>query len=326
MATTVFKASDHNDSQHLVTGTTIGELLEQQQESSIQLKLTSLLQTTIKLEPLFELFFGQLQHLLKIHSCHYTYRDKNIDLTLGKENTHNADYTLNLQDSYLGNIIFSRKQRFTETELIQIESLLGIFVYPLRNALCYLDALQQALHDPLTGLGNRGALEQAIDHQWQMSQRYDQQFSILMIDIDFFKKINDTYGHAIGDKVLKEVATCIRTTTRQTDLSYRYGGEEFTVILNKSQPLGATIIAERIRENISALDIFVDDTGKNVVKVTASIGGCNSNQSHDAHSLMDQADKALYYAKEHGRNRVDFFESAEKSHTQRSLLVTSEAR
>ncbi|ODS23739.1 hypothetical protein AB835_07480 [Candidatus Endobugula sertula] len=283
------------------------ELLEQQQESSIQLKLTSLLQTTLKLEPLMELFFGQVQHLLKIHSCHYSHQKKLIDIQLGKVNTHTADYSLNLENHYLGNIIFSRKQRFTEAELLQIESLLGILVYPLRNALNYRDAIQQALHDPLTGLGNRGALEHTINHQWQMSQRYEQHFSVLMIDIDYFKRVNDTYGHAVGDKVLKEVAKTITTTTRQTDLSYRYGGEEFLVILNKSQPLGAGIIAERIRENISTLDIAVDDTGLNTIKVTASVGGSTSHETDSSQTLMQQADEALYYAKKTGRDRVEFF-------------------
>lgn len=322
MATTVFKASDQSGLASAVTSSTINELLSQQQESNIQLKLTTLLQTTLKLEPLFDLFFGQVQHLLKINSCHYTFDAKEIDLQLGKANTHTADYALNLQNQYLGNIVFSRKQRFTDAELVQIESLLGILVYPLRNSLTYQDAIQQALHDPLTGLGNRGALEQAINHQWQMSQRYDQHFSLMMIDLDHFKSINDTYGHSAGDSVLKMVAHCIKTTTRQTDLCYRYGGEEFMVILNKSQPLGASIIAERIRENIASLKVPVDDTGKNSISVTTSIGYSCSQQSDHVQTLIEQADHALYMAKHAGRNQVAFFEPDEKSHTQRNLLIT----
>ena len=101
-----------------------------QHESNIQLKLTSLLQTTLKIEPLFDLFFGQLQHLLKINSCSYSFQEKNITIKLGKVSTHTTDYSLRLQDSYLGNIVFSRKQRFATEELEHLEGLLSILIYP----------------------------------------------------------------------------------------------------------------------------------------------------------------------------------------------------
>ncbi|MGS2717608.1 GGDEF domain-containing protein [Eionea flava] len=295
-------------------------------DSNIQLKLTSLLQTTLKLEPLFDLFFGQLQHLLKVNSCAYSFQEKNITVKLGKGSTHTTDYSLRLQDSYLGNIVFSRKQRFTHAELEQLEGLLSILIYPLRNALSYRDAIQQALSDPLTGLANRGALEQAISHQWQMAQRYDQHFCVLMLDIDHFKKINDTYGHSVGDKVIKAVANSISSTTRQTDVAYRYGGEEFVVILNKSELSGAMIIAERIRENVSALSIPVEtQKGKNI-GVTISIGGSCSAYCSDTQELMQQADKVLYCAKHAGRNRVEFSSKEGNTHTQRDLLVTADGR
>ncbi len=331
MSTTVYQSSDtHNHSingviSHDASGHATSEPNRHpQRESNIQLKLTSLLQTTLKIEPLFDLFFGQLQHLLKINGCHYIHADKKIECKLGKVAIHTTDYSLKLQDDDLGNIVLSRKQRFTEEELLHIESLLSILMYPLRNALSYRDALQQALSDPLTGLGNRGALEQAIDHQWQMAQRYDQHFCILMLDIDHFKSINDTYGHAIGDKVLKEVAHSISTTTRQTDVAYRYGGEEFIVILNKSELLGASIIAERIRENIASLSIPTNTLGDNHINVTISIGGSCSAHSKSPSELMEQADKVLYHAKSEGRNRVELSETDEKNHLKRKLMVTTD--
>ena len=345
MATTVHKSTDTHShaphmgnpvqstilpkdtTQHLVANREIEAYYQQNnqqnKEPNIQLKLTSLLQTTLKIEPLFDLFFGQLQHLIKAHSCHYYFSEKNLEIKLGKAATHTADYSLKMQDEVLGNIVLSRKQRFTESELLHIESLLSILIYPLRNALSYRDAIQQALSDPLTGLGNRGALEQAIDHQWQMAQRYDQHFCILMLDIDHFKSINDTYGHAVGDEVLKTVAKSISGTTRQTDVAYRYGGEEFVVILNKSELLGASIIAERIRENIAALEIPVDSHGNNT-KVTISIGGSCSAHSKHSSELMKQADKVLYHAKKRGRNRVELSSNKDKNCTQRNLEVSVE--
>jgi diguanylate cyclase (GGDEF)-like protein len=268
------------------------------------------------------LFFGQLQHLLKVSGCNYCHPEKNLDIKIGKTATHTTDYSLQLEESYLGNIILQRKQRFTEAELVHIESLLGILIYPLRNAISYRDAIKQALCDPLTGLGNRGALEQALDHQWQMAQRYDQHFCVLMLDIDHFKNINDTHGHAAGDSVIKAVADSIIDTTRQTDLAYRYGGEEFLVILNKSELAGASIIAERIRENIAALSIPIDNEGNTLINVTVSIGGSCSSSSGNASELVKQADKVLYFAKNAGRNRVELSQQHDKNRTQRNLLVS----
>jgi diguanylate cyclase (GGDEF)-like protein len=250
------------------------------------------------------LFFGQIQHLLKLGSCQFQNDEKNINLKLGIACNHTCDYSLNIQQQYLGNITFSRKQRFSKDELIQLEVLLGTLIYPLRNALNYRDALNQALSDPLTGLGNRGALENALEYQWQMAQRYEQDLCVLMIDIDHFKNINDSYGHDVGDYVIKSVADSIRVTTRQTDLSFRYGGEEFLVLLNKTTPMGSTIIAERIRENISALNL--KDCKREAIKVTVSVGGSCLHPGIDKQTLVKEADVALFKAKNNGRNRVEF--------------------
>ncbi len=323
MATTVYQSPDkhvHSSAENILDQEHILQAANAT-ETNVQLQLTALLQTTLKLEPLFDLFFGQLQQLLKINSCSYLLPEKSLDLKLGKITTHTTDYSLNLHGEELGNIIFSRKQRFTESELLHIESLLSILIYPLRNAIHYRDAIQQALRDPLTGLGNRGALETAIKHEWQMSQRYDQDFCVLMLDIDHFKSINDTYGHAMGDKVLKEVAHCILSTTRQTDVAYRYGGEEFVIILNKSNLLGAMIIAERIRENVSAVKVPVKKGDKKTLSVTISIGGSCSAVCKTPEEMMEQADKVLYVAKNNGRNRVEFTNNDQQSHTKRNLSI-----
>lgn len=272
--------------------------------ANAQHQLTALLQTTIELEPLFELFYGQMQHLLKVNSCQYSNESKDIAIKLGSISTHSCDYSLTIKQQYIGELVFTRQQRFSEEELSQIEILLSTLVYPLRNALNYRDALNQAMRDPLTGLGNRGALENALEHQWQVAQRYEQDMSLLMIDIDHFKQINDTWGHDIGDHVIKEVAHVINVTTRQTDLTFRYGGEEFLVILNKTNELGSGIIAERIRENIESMQL-VTPNGK-PIPVTASIGGNHLLPNVSKHDLLKKADNALYQAKQNGRNQVAF--------------------
>lgn len=293
--------------------------IEQELATNAQFKLTSLLQTTIEIEPLFELFFGQIQHLLKLNSCQFENADKEVEIKMGTVSTHTCNYSLTIQQQYLGEITFSRKQRFSDDELAQLEKLLGTLVYPLRNAMNYRDAINQALSDPLTGLGNRGALESALEHQWQMAQRYDQDLAVLMIDIDHFKRINDTYGHDTGDYVLKQVAQTIKATTRQTDLVFRYGGEEFLVLLNKTTPLGSTITAERIRENIEGMQL--SDSQKTPFTISASIGGCHLRPGIDKQTLVKEADRALYKAKEAGRNRVEFYQDENNTHHSGHLSV-----
>ncbi len=270
--------------------------------NEVQIKLTCLLQTTLEIEPLLDLFFGQLQHLLKIQSLEYQCDDRSIGIKLGNRAMHNVHYNLTASNQELGSIRFTRRQKFDESELIQLETLLGTLIYPMRNALTYREALHRAQCDPLTSLGNRGAFDHAIEHEVQMARRYDQDLSLLVIDIDFFKKINDTYGHDSGDQILKSVANTLNATTRLTDLTYRYGGEEFVILLGKTNALGAAIIAERIRENVANTTV---NTDKAAVGVTVSIGVSTLNSEMDAKTLFSQADKALYSAKNNGRNRVE---------------------
>lgn len=311
MASIVSTRSSSQQRDHQAGNYSIAQTVQEELGANAQYKLTSLLQTTIEIEPLFELFFGQIQHLLKLGSCQFVNQTKNIQLKLGTACAHNCDYSLNIQQQYLGNISFTRKQRFSEAELAQLEILLSTLVYPLRNTLNYRDALNQALSDPLTGLGNRGALENSLEYQWQMAQRYEQDLGVLMIDIDFFKKVNDTHGHDVGDYVIKHVAQSIKATTRQTDMVFRYGGEEFLVLLNKTTTIGSTIIAERIRENIENLKL-VDNNGQ-LIKVTISIGGSHLRAGLSKGQLVKEADNALYKAKENGRNRVNFYQTENSS-------------
>jgi diguanylate cyclase (GGDEF)-like protein len=307
MASIVSKRSSLQQRDNQAGSYPIAKTIQHELVADTQHKLAALLQTTIEIEPLFELFYGQVKSLLKLDSCQFVNQTKDIKLKLGTICAHNCDYSLNIQQQYLGNISFTRKHRFSEAELAQLEKLLSTLVYPLRNTINYRDALNQALSDPLTGLGNRVALDNSLEYQWQMAQRYEQDLGVLMIDIDFFKKINDTYGHDIGDYVIKHVAESIKATTRQTDMVFRYGGEEFLVLLNKTTTLGSSIIAERIRENIENLKL-VGAKGQ-LIKVTASVGGTHLKAGISKKKLVQEADKALYAAKKQGRNCVSFYQA-----------------
>ena len=164
-----------------------------------------------------------------------------------------------------------------------------------------------AMRDELTGLINRRFLLEALAQQIAMSKRHGQPLALLMIDIDFFKLVNDNHGHLSGDKVLKGVAQAIAARTRAQDLPGRLGGEEFLVILPNTTAQGAVQLAEILRQGVGSTE-FQSVTDKPIA-ITISIGVCEQGQMRKAQcdDMINAADQALYLAKQNGRNRVEVF-------------------
>ena len=170
----------------------------------------------------------------------------------------------------------------------------------------YNNQLQDlASHDPLTRVFNAGAYYRACDQQIHASQRSNQPFAVLFIDLDHFKSINDTYGHAVGDDVLRTVAQTLQTTVRRSDIVGRIGGEEFSVFLPNTQLQGAQQLAETLRVAIESIHIEVAGVR---LKITASIGVAAKRFDQETMQAIQQhADQAMYEAKRGGRNRVSTF-------------------
>lgn len=161
--------------------------------------------------------------------------------------------------------------------------------------------------DALTGLWNRGRFNNQLTDELAVLERHGHPVSLMMIDIDHFKPVNDTYGHPFGDTVLRRVAAVLNGASRDTDVVCRYGGEEFIVVLRNTARAGARVIAERIRDEIAALKFLA---GRKAVQVTVSVGVAGSDAFESAshatgEALLKAADKALYTAKSGGRNRVE---------------------
>lgn len=152
--------------------------------------------------------------------------------------------------------------------------------------------------DPLTGLSNRRSLEE----RYQQSERLKEEYAVIMGDIDDFKKINDTYGHDIGDKVLKAVADIFKASVRNNDVVCRWGGEEILIFLPKCTRDDAIAIAHRILENIRKLDMSALDNS--VFHVTMTLGVSVSFEAQGFEEVMKEADKRLYNGKHLGKNQV----------------------
>jgi diguanylate cyclase (GGDEF)-like protein len=160
--------------------------------------------------------------------------------------------------------------------------------------------------DRLTGLYNRGHWEENLKVAYARHQRYGNATSLVMLDIDHFKRVNDTYGHQAGDKVIEEVSRLIREHVRETDVAGRYGGEEFGVVLSDTDKTGAQVFAERLREAVEGLEVQHNDQS---IRFTISLGVADLSQpSTNYADLIAWADHALFASKKAGRNRVTVYE------------------
>ena len=173
---------------------------------------------------------------------------------------------------------------------------------PLRMALLVEETQRAATTDPLTGIMNRRALIPAVDVEQSRSERHGYPMSLLLLDVDHFKVINDRHGHATGDKVLAALGRLLAKQARKTDLVGRWGGEEFVVVLAGAHEAGARIAAERIRKAVEAMTVL-DEKGQRV-PLTISIGLACLEMKDTVELLIDRADHAMYQAKASGRNRV----------------------
>jgi len=162
---------------------------------------------------------------------------------------------------------------------------------------------QQALTDALTELPNRRAAMERLEQEWALTRRGERALSCMMLDIDHFKKINDTFGHQLGDEALKQVADVLRKTARAQDVVCRYGGEEFLAICPDSAAEAAFQAAERMRVAVESLHVAAAD-GRHV-PLTISIGVAEKTKTMSGTSeLVNRADDSLYAAKAQGRNRT----------------------
>jgi len=156
-----------------------------------------------------------------------------------------------------------------------------------------------AATDELTGLYNRRFFNEHFAKSLSAAKRYTFPLTIIMADIDKFKTVNDTYGHAVGDKVLKTFADILRNLARAEDISARWGGEEFIILLGHTSCAGATVLAERLRCTVESECLRITS-----IPVTVSLGVAELNDDEDAEAFIKRADNALYRAKDEGRNRV----------------------
>ncbi|MBI2748069.1 MAG: diguanylate cyclase [Burkholderiales bacterium] len=218
---------------------------------------------------------------------------------------------LTSRDRRLGVIYVYRADRdtFTPTEVELLTTFSSLAAQVIENARLHAQVQEQARTDALTGLSNRGEFQRQLKQEEERSRRYNRSFSLLMLDIDHFKTVNDSYGHQAGDELLRALAARLGEQTRPVDHVARYGGEEFVVILPETGRDGALVSAGRLRTAVA--DTAVPVTEGRTIPVTISIGVATFPVDGESETaLIAAADAALYAAKQGGRNRVIGYEPA----------------
>ena len=232
--------------------------------------------------------------------------EEHEELTLGQSRHHKATYQLVLDTLPLGTLTIMRRDRFSETELLIMERAFICLCHYLKMALDLQSYQREAMHDGLTGLLNRKSLDTRLAEELNRAQRHGSQLSMMLIDVDHFKDLNDSLGHLAGDHILRTLADIFTAVTRESDLAFRYGGDEFAILLPTTDLASARCTAERIRRRLKDLPAaafsLADKTEK--IRPDLSIGIAQYVAGDAGADLIQRADTHLYHAKAHGRGTV----------------------
>ncbi len=266
------------------------------------LQITASLQTSLELVRLIGLFSEHVQGLVPHEGMEYSHASCGTNAILvGENGVFHAEIALNVGEESVGTLGIARNCPITPAEANTVRHLSATLLFPLRNALMYKAAREGAIRDPLTGLHNRLALDETAAREIDRARRYGAPLSLVCVDIDNFKLINDTWGHSAGDAVIKHLADIMRQTARGSDMTFRIGGEEFVILAANTTLEGAVQLGERLRVAFANQPCTWHDHRINVA-LSAGVAECRIEW--DLLTLFEHADRGLYVAKRSGRNQV----------------------
>jgi len=265
------------------------------------IQLPGLLQTTLNVEEILTQFSKEIFETIPHRNLGFISAQNDINFVIGEPQRHSCTYELTINENKLGFLSLTRETQFADNEIELLEKYICTLHYPLRNAILYQQAVSAASKDPLTGVGNRGAMNTSLHREIELAQRHNRSLGLIMMDVDHFKVINDTYGHSAGDKILQSLVRCAEKSVRISDMIYRYGGEEFIIALPETDATGVLRLAKRIRRRVEKLETIIGD---HTVSMTISIGMTTLCENDDEKSFFGRADEALYRAKREGRNCI----------------------
>ena len=254
------------------------------------------LQTTLNIEELLTIYAEHAKQIINFSGLQF-------QSSLGVAQIPNSDnskppysFNLDINNEHLGQLIYFCQYPLSGSIKQKLVGLHSVLVYPLRNALMYSRVLKLATKDTSTGLNNRSQFDAILAQKLERFRRHHRPFSLMLLDLDNFKQVNDSYGHKIGDDVLQEFANVLCSSIRGTDSVFRFGGDEFAVLIDDPEFTTNKVIAQRVMQLVTQSSLMKQ------YEVTTSIGFTLANSKDCENEIFARADKGLYKAKASGRN------------------------
>lgn len=254
------------------------------------------LQKTLNLAKLVNIFAAEASKLISINGLQFHGNCDVVEICGSVNNTKPSSFELEVEGERLGQLIYFTDDTINGLLKEKLQRLHSVLVYPLRNALMFHRVKKLATKDPLTSLSNRTHFNEYLTQKLERCRRHHRSFGLMLLDLDNFKQVNDCHGHYIGDQVLREFAKVLTESTRVMDTVFRFGGDEFAILVDDNQENVCSIIAQRIQDNIRQNIIL------NQHQITCSIGFSLAKANDSQKSIFERADSALYRAKNAGRD------------------------
>ncbi len=276
--------------------------LEYSQVAGELLSLSQALQEHLDVDKVLETFSHWIDDDVPHYGLRFVPAGQGAQSVVGEGRGERREFELAIHGECLGKLVIGLRRPVEACQLAKLEHFLAQLTLPLRNALRYREAITQATRDSLTGVFNRSTLESSVQRELSLSERQSVPLSLLVLDVDRFKGINDDFGHHIGDEVIRAVADNVSQALRETDLVFRFGGDEFVVVMPGSDGEGAVRVADRVRRRVAERPLVMGNTR---ILISLSLGVTESRPGDCVDTLFQRADRALLDAKRGGRNRVE---------------------
>ncbi|MEI5638990.1 MULTISPECIES: GGDEF domain-containing protein [unclassified Pseudoalteromonas] len=259
-------------------------------------RLVNKLQTTLDIDELLTIYAEHVARISKVSGIQFHCSLGVFQMQQCDSQYPATSFDLELEKEHLGQLVYFSEFPFSEAIKAKLMKLHACLIYPIRNALMYNRVLQLATKDSLTGLYNRSQFSENLEQKIERCRRQHRNFSLMLLDLDNFKQVNDVYGHKAGDDVLQEFARILQSSTRTTDSVFRFGGDEFAVLIDDPAFTTNKVIAERIMAEVRGSSMLAK------YNVTTSIGFTLASSHDCADNIFARADSGLYRAKAAGRN------------------------
>ncbi|MFT7009150.1 MAG: two-component system cell cycle response regulator [Colwellia sp.] len=249
------------------------------------------LQTTLDLGKLLDIIAMEAARFINFSGLYFRSQEVSKSLRGSRKAKYERQFELKLNDEFIGTLSYSIDKPIGMIHYKDLQRIHQIIIYPLKNALQYHQAIQLAMQDGLTGLGNRRYFDEQLKRAMHNANRHHTQVGLVLGDLNKFKAINDTYGHSIGDQVLKQFSNILRSCIRDSDSTFRFGGDEFAIIVENASEYALDIIQSRIKNALRTNVLLVKH------QVSCSLGTTFLNRADNEHTFFERADQALYRQK-----------------------------